>query len=260
MWVYCTGRGCGPPIILFEYQPTRGGEHPKKFLSGANSGFYLHTDGYAGYNGVNGAVHCGCFAHLRRKFSDALPKTAKKDGKAAEGLAYCQKLFKLEEEWADFSPEDRLVQRLKCSKPILDEFFAWLETVRPLQGCKLAEAVTYARNQRAPLSAFLLDGRIEISTNRVENAIRPFAVGRKNFLFADTVNGAKASALAYSVIETARANGLNPYQYLLYLFSRLPSVLQGDPDADLSEFFPWSDSVQEKCKSDFSVGDREDGC
>jgi transposase len=248
MWVYATGSGCGPPIILFEYQPTRGGEHPKKFLEGTKPGFYLHTDGYAGYNGVTGAVHCGCLAHLRRKFSDSLPKTAQKDSKACEGLAFCQKLFKLEEEWANLSPEDRLSQRHERSKPVLDEFFAWLETVKPLGGCKLAEAVTYARNQRKPLSAFLLDGRIEISTNRVENAIRPFAVGRKNFLFADTVNGAKASAIAYSIIETARANGLNPYQYLLHLFSELPSVLTADPDADLTKFFPWAESVQEKCR------------
>ena len=89
-----------------------------------------------------------------------------------------------------------------------------------------------------PLSAFLLDGRIDISTNKVEKAIRPFAVGRKNFLFADTVNGAKASAMAYSIIETARANGLNPYEYMLHLFTKLPSVLTKDPEADLSEFFP----------------------
>ena len=248
MWVYCTGSGCGPPIILFEYQPTRAGEHPKKFLNGAKPGFYLHTDGYAGYNGVEGAVHCGCWAHLRRKLNDAMPKTAKKDSKALEGLTFCQKLFKLEEEWADFSPDNRLQQRRERSKPVLDEFFAWLQTVRPLRGCKLAEAVTYAHNQRKPLSAFLLDGRIEISTNRVENAIRPFAVGRKNFLFADTVNGANASAIAYSVVETARANGLNPYQYLLRLFSELPSVLTADPAADLAGFFPWADVMQENCR------------
>jgi len=249
MWVYCTGTGCGPPIILFEYQPDRRGEHPKKFLEGAKPGFYLHTDGYSGYNSVKNAVHCGCFAHLRRKFNDALPKTAEKSGKAMEGLTFCQKLFTLEEGWADLSPEDRLLKRLEYSKPVLDEFFAWLETVNPLGASKLVEAVTYARNQRGPLSAFLLDGRIDISTNKVENAIRPFAVGRKNFLFADTVNGAKASAVAYSIVETARANGLNPYQYLLHLFTELPSVLTKNPSADLSEFFPWNETVRAECSS-----------
>jgi len=254
MWVYCTGTGCGPPVILFEYQPGRGGEHPRKFLEGAAPGFYLHTDGYAGYNGVKDAVHCGCFAHLRRKFNDALPKTGQKGSKALQGLAFCQKLFKLEDGWAALSPENRLEQRQERSKPVLDEFFAWLETVNPLAGSKLAEAVVYARNQREPLSAFLLDGRIDISTNKVENAIRPFAVGRKNFLFADTVNGAKASAIAYSVIETAKANGLNPYQYLLYLFNRLPTILTKEPEADLSRFFPWNDEVREKCRGVLDVG------
>jgi len=252
MWVYRTGNGCGPPIILFEYQPTRAGEHPKKFLEGTKPGFFLHTDGYAGYNSVKDAVHCGCYAHLRRKFNDALPKTEQKDSKALEGLTFCQKLFKFEDSWVDLSPENRLEQRQEHSKPVLDDFFAWLETVNPLKGSKLSEAVTYARNQRKPLSAFLLDGRIEISTNKVENAIRPFAVGRKNFLFAATVNGAKASAIAYSIVETARANDLNPYQYLLHLFTVLPSVLTKNPQADLSEFFPWTHSVREKCR--FAVG------
>jgi hypothetical protein len=251
MWVYRSG--CGPPIVLFEYQPDRKGEHPKKFLEGAKPGFYLHTDGYAGYNGVVGAVHCGCFAHLKRKFNDALPKTDKKDSKALEGLTFCQKLFALEEGWADLEPEDRLKQRLEHSKPVLDKFYAWLETINILQGSKLAEAVTYARNQRAPLSAFLLDGRIDISTNKIENAIRPFALGRKNFLFADTVKGAVSSAMAYSIVETARANGLNPYQYLLHLFSTLPSVLTNNPEADLSEFFPWKEGIKNKCQ--FAEGD-----
>ena len=147
---------------------------------------------------------------------------------------------------------ERLNQRRERSKPVLDAYFAWVGTVNPLAGCKLAEAVTYARNQRGPLSAFLIDGRIEISNNRLENKIRPFAVGRKNWLFSDTVGGAKASAVAYSIVETARVNGLNPFQYLLYLFTELPTVLTKDPDADLLSFFPWDDAVRQRCR--FSIG------
>ena len=248
MWVYCTGTGCGPPIILFEYQPNRAGENPKRFLGGAQPGVYLQADGYSGYNGVADAVHCGCFTHLRRKFNDALPKTAEKGGTAAQGLLFCQKLFALEDKWQELSPDDRRKMRQEHSKPVLDEFYDWLGKVNQLYGAKLSEAITYARNQREPLSAFLKDGRIEISNNRAENAIRPFVVGRKNWLFADTVNGAKSSAIAYSVIETAKANGLNPYQYLLHLFTELPTVLTKDPSADLSEFFPWADSIREKCR------------
>jgi len=248
MWVYCTGSRCGPPVILFEYQPTRGGEHPKAFLDGAKPGFFLQTDGYAGYNSVKCAIHCGCWAHLRRKFNDAMPKNPPKDNMAFIGLAFCQKLFKLEDGWTKLSSQDRLRQRLERSKPVLDEFFAWVQNVNPLAGSKLAEAIVYARNQKEPLSVFLTDGRIEISTNRVENAIRPFAVGRKNFLFAETVNGAKASAIAYSIIETAKANGLNPYQYLLFLFTQLPNVFAKNPQADLSPFLPWGDGAQLNCR------------
>jgi hypothetical protein len=120
--------------------------------------------------------------------------------------------------------------------------------VNPLAGSKLAKAIVYAINQKEPLSTFLLDGRIEISTNIIENKIRPFAVGRKNWLFADTVRGARASAVVYSIIQTAAANGLNSYQYLLYLLTELPSVLTKNPKADVSSFFSWNNEVQKKCK------------
>ena len=247
MWVYCTGNTGGPVVILYEYQPNRSGENPKKFLEGAKN-YYLQTDGYAGYNSVEGATHCGCWAHLRRKFEEALPpQAAKKDSKAAEGLAYCQQLFMLERKSENMPPEERLKSRLEKSKPVLDAYFAWIETVNPLQGSKLAAAITYSRNQREPLTAFLLDGHIEIFNNRIENHIRPFTLGRKNWLFADTVRGAQSSAVAYSIIETAKANGLNPYKYLLYLFTKLPSVLTKNPNADLSAFFPWNEAVRAEC-------------
>jgi hypothetical protein len=247
MWVYCTGNIHSPPIILYEYQPDRCGENPKRFLAGAKD-FYLQTDGYAGYNKVENTIHCACWAHMKRKYTDALPKTDLKDSKAVQGIAFCDELFLLERDFQELLPEERLKQRHEKSKPVLDAYFAWVDTVNPLAGCKLAEAITYARNQKEPLSAFLLDGRIEISTNRIENHIRPFAVGRRNWLFADTVDGAKASAMAYSIIETAKANGLNPYQYLLYLFTELPTYLTKDPAADLSSFLPWVSIVQEKCR------------
>ena len=247
MWVYCTGDTGGPPISLFEYQPNRSGDNPKRFLAEAKD-FYLTTDGYAGYNTVTNAIHTGCFAHMRRKFADALPKTEKKGSKAAEGVAFCDKLFLLERGFQGLPHEERFKMRIEKSKPVLDAFFEWVDSVNPLAGSKLGAAIVYARNQKARLSAFLLDGRIEISTNRIENQIRPFTVGRKNFLFCDTVSGARASAVAYSIIETARANGLNPYKYLLHLFTDLPTVLTKNPDADLSPFFPWSDGVQDKCR------------
>jgi len=247
MWVYCNGNTGQPSITLFEYQPNRSGDHPQRFLEGASS-FYLLTDGYSGYNKVKNATHCGCFAHMKRKFTDALPKTEKSDSKAAQGIAFCDKLFLLEREFKELPHEERLKKRLKHSKPVLDAFFAWVETVNPLAGSKLGEAITYAKNQKVPLSAILLDGRIDLSTNRIENQIRPFAVGRRNYLFADTVNGARASAIVYSIIQTAAANGLNPFLYLVFLFTELPTALTKNPDIDLSPFFPWNAEIQEKCK------------
>jgi len=249
MWVYCTGNVARPPpIVLFEYQPSRAGDHPEEFLKDIENPFYLLTDGYAGYNGVANAIHAGCWSHLRRKFEEAMPKNAPKDNKARIGFEHCQKLFMLERDFEDMKPEVRLKKRIKQSKPVYDEFYKWIGTLDPLAGSNLGKAVTYAINQKKRLAAFMLDGCIELSTNRVENCIRPFTTGRKNWLFADTVKGAKASALAYSIISTANANGLNPYEYLKYLFTVLPTILTKDPDADLSPYFPWAKEVQEKCK------------
>ena len=250
MWVYCTGNDIRPPpIVLFEYRPSRSGDNPKEFLEGATN-TYLHTDGFSGYGAIEDVIHCGCFAHQRRKFEEAMPKNAPRDNPARIGFEFCQKLFKLEREFENLSPEERLKQRIERSKPILDKFFEWVKSVNSLSGSKLYKAITYAINQEKPLSAILLDGRIEISTNRIENMIRPYAVGRRNWLFADTVHGAQASAVVYSIVRTAVANGLNPFQYLLYLFTELPTVLTENPDADLSPYFPWSDEVHKKCRQD----------
>jgi len=244
MWVYATGNTGKPPVILFEYQPSRSGKHAKEFLTGFAG--YLVTDGYIGYSSVPDVTHCGCWQHAKRKWTDAIPKTKDKQGKALEGFEFCERLFALERVFVNMSPEERAEARLKHSKPVVDAYYAWLETVDPLGGSRLREAVVYSHNQRKPLSAFLLDGRIEISNNRAENAIRPFCVGRKNWLFADTVRGAQSSATAYSIIETAKANGLNPYQYLLHLLTELPTVLTKDPAADLSRFLPWAADLPER--------------
>jgi len=185
---------------------------------------------------------------MRRYFTDAMPKNAPKDNHARIGMEHCQKLFVLERGFEDMNPEERLEKRIEKSQPAVNAFFSWVDSVNPLAGSKFGKAITYAVNQRKALSMFLTDGRIELSTNRIENLIRPVTLGRKNYLFADTVRGARSSAVAYSIIQTAVMNGLNPYQYLLYLFTELPTVLTKDPEADLSRFFPWLDDVQVKCK------------
>ena len=247
MWVYTSGRS-PTPTVLFEYQPTRSGQHARRFLEGFSG--YLQTDGYSGYKAVPDVVHCGCWAHLQRKFEDAIPKGADaKTSKAAIGYDYCNSLFGMEKKWTELTAENRYEERLKHAKPILDEFWQWVSQLNPLQGSNLGKAVTYALNQKESLNNFLIDGCIELSNNRAENAIRPYVTGRKNWLFADTTHGAKASAIVYSIIETAKANHLNPYMYLVHIFSKLPSLKELTKDS-LTQYLPWAPELPSWCRKD----------
>jgi transposase len=251
MWEYHTGRDAGKQVALFEYQPTREGEHPQKFLAGFQG--YLHVDGYAGYKSLEeqGVTIVECWAHARRKFHEALKALRKEDqvhSPANIGLEYCDKLFALERQFDEekLTCEARQKRRILESKPVAEAFFSWAESVLPdtLPKSKLRQAVGYAINQRQWLMNFLLDARLELSNNRAERTIRSFTVGRKNWLFSYCAKGAEASAIAYSIIETAQANGLVPFMYLTYLFQTLPNI----PLERFSECLPWSPAVQEVCK------------
>lgn len=250
MWLFATGAS-SPPIYLYEYQPSRANEHPKKFLTGF-SGF-LQTDGYAGYNSVQDVTQLGCFAHARRGFTDALkslPKgSVQSKTNAQEGLDFCNRLFQIERDLKDLSTEERYQKRLEQSKPVLESFLSWLKIKeqQTLPKSGLGKAIKYCLNQWAKLEAFLLDGRLEISNNRAERAIKPFVIGRKNFLFSKSVKGAKASAITYSIIETAKANGLVPFFYLKYLFEKLPNIDVQNNEI-LDELLPWSQSIPEECR------------
>ena len=202
MWVYASGERSTTPIRLFEYQPDRSGKRPESFLRGFTG--CLVTDGYAGYNQVAKVTHCGCWAHMKRKWREAMPDGATvKTSKAAVGFQYCNKLFSLEKKCATLNKKLRKEYRQNFILPVLEEYFCWVNTLNPEKGSKLAEAVTYAKNQKAALTAFVEHGDVPISNNLAENAIRPFAVGRKNWLFCDTVKGAESSAIVYSLVETA---------------------------------------------------------
>lgn len=195
---------------------------------------YLQTDGYSGYNILENVAHVGCLAHAHRKFEEAM--TAQPKGKrsptAEQGVAYCSKLFELEKEYTRkaLSFEERKQQRLERSKPILDAMLAWLNTRNAAPKSKLGVALTYLKNQWEPLNNFLLDGRIEISNNRAERSIKPFAMSRKNFLFENTPLGAQSSAVIFSLIETAKENGLDPYRYLTFVPKEAPKHKEQDLD------------------------------
>lgn len=218
MWVYCNGRMNDRSIIIFDYHPTRKGEHAAIFLHGFNG--YLICDGYDAYNAVTGAKRCGCWTHTRRHFVEALPKdkSAYSTSVAAKAVDFCNRIYHEEELLEDLTAEERYEQRLVKVKPLLEAFFAWLDTLQISGKSKLADAVRYALNERKYLCTFLQDGNVPIDNNRAENAIRPFAVGRKNWLFNNTANGARCSAILYSVISTAQTNGMDVEKYLTELF------------------------------------------
>ena len=249
MWLYRTGDDGKPPVILYDYQPSRNGDHAVVFLKDFKG--FVHSDGYSGYNKLTGITRCGCWAHLRRKFIEAIPKKTGTDEpltNAEIGRDYCNQLFEIERDLKHLSPEDRRLKRLELEKPILEAFWCWLENLNVLNGSALGKAVTYAKNQRKYMENYLLDGRCSISNNAAENAIRPFTVGRKNWLFADTPKGASASAAVYSIIETAKVNGLNVYTYLEYLLLYMPDTNWRNNPEELDMLMPWSEGVQAECK------------
>ena len=247
MWLYGSGNDNLPPIRLYDYQPSRGGYHAEEFLKGFSG--YLTCDGFGGYNKLKDVIRCGCLAHMRRYWHEALPGKSKKspDKTPAEiGFDYCNQLFKLEKEYADLDADTRKAKRLETEPAIWEAYWSWLETVNPAGGSRLAKAVTYAKNQKPYMENYLLDGRCSISNNIAENIARPYAVGRKNFLFHDTVKGARASSIIYSLVETAKLNNLNIYAYLETVLLYMPDY-KNEPEG-IEELMPWSDMIQQRCR------------
>lgn len=246
MWLYRTGKAAHIQAVLYEYTPTRSSAHPIRFLK--NFRGYLHTDGYAGYGKLGPHIHrCGCWAHLRRKFNEAVtaaPKELQVTCPSQTGLSYCNKLFELEQEYTHLTPEERLKKRLEHSRPIMDAFFTWAASTAALPKSALGKALTYSFTQKTTLEAYLLDGRIEISNNRAERSIKPFVIGRKNWLFSCSPKGAATSAVIYSIIESAKENMLNPFEYLKYLFDTMPNI---NPE-EYNTLLPWSDHLPDNCR------------
>lgn len=217
------------PVVLFHYDPGRGATVAMRLLEGFKG--YLQTDGYDGYNAAvaaGGITRLGCMAHARRKFSDAVKAQgrSKRRGKAHRGLILIRKLYGVEKQARKMTPEERHAHRQRHARPILDEIRSWLDAalVQVPPTSATGKALHYLRNEWPGLIRYLDDGRLAIDNNQAENAIRPFVLGRKNWLFSDSVKGVQASANLYSLIETAKASGLEPYAYLRYLFAELPKA------------------------------------
>jgi hypothetical protein len=213
------------------------------------------VDGYGAYRALpEEMIVCGCFAHARRYFTDALaalsgrPEEDRKKTIAGQGKAYGDQLFALEREWSELDAVSRQKKRQEQAKPILDEMFQWKEGLRIRAKSKVGEALTYLNNQWEYLCRFLEDGRIELSNNRAERSIKPFVIGRKNFLFANTPRGARTSAILYSIMETAKENGLDPYLYLTYIFKE-STYLDLSKDDNLNKLLPASRIIQQNCST-----------
>ncbi len=243
LWVQ---RGGPPdkPVILFDYDPGRSQTVPLRLLEGFQGA--LQTDGYAGYNAVvaqNNLIHLGCLAHARRKFTEVIKAQGKnknkKTGKAQRALHFIQKLYKIEKSLKTVTVDERFKIRQALAVPVLNQCRTWLDDVLPSVPPKttLGKALIYLNNEWPKLSRYVNDGRYRIDNNLAENAIRPFVVGRKNWLFSQSVKGVKASANLYSLIETAKANGLEPYAYLRFVFTHLPRAASIE---HVEALLPWN--------------------
>ena len=244
MWLFRSGEDGGIPIILYKYSPTRAGDNAVEFLQEFNG--YLMCDGYSGYNKVSNAKRTACWAHIRRYLTDAIPKGKQLDytQPSVQGMMYINQLFHLEDVIkAEHSSFDAIKKaRLEKEKPIVEGFLSWLDKQNPVRGSRMDKAVTYIQNRRDYLMTYLEDGRCSFSNNLSENAIRPFTVGRKNWLFCDTPHGAQASAIVYTMVEMAKANGVNVYHYLTYLLEKLPDDSMSDNELD--QLAPWNEKVK----------------
>jgi transposase len=244
MWVYRSSQDCEQPIVLFDYQPGRGQKHPKAFLGDYQG--KLVSDGYSGWRTLRNATHFGCMAHARRKFADALKARKKPGGPPGQALKFFERLYRIEKLIQSERPDDGETQadyvlrlRQQHSAPVLDALKGWLDDIAPevLPETKLGKAVSYTLNQWDYLIRYASDGEAPIDNNPVEREIRPFTTGRKSWLFSDTVAGARASAVIYSMVLTCRACGVEPYAWLRHVLTELPQRPHG---ADIEDLLPFN--------------------
>lgn len=253
MWVYGTGELSPHPIAMYDHCLGRSGNYAKAFLNGFKG--YLQSDDFGGYNKVENVIRVGCHAHSRRYFYKAYEAAKKQapieSGRAYEALMFYKALFKIEEAFQkDKSTAlERYEKRLEISKPVLEAFLVWLRENEKITLPKslLGKAIAYSLSNWALLTNYLLDGQCSLSNNRAERIVKPFVISRKNFLFSKSAVGAKASAVYFTLIETAKLNGLNPYAYLKYVMEHLPNISLTTIDA-MDHLLPWNESVKENCK------------
>lgn len=269
MWAYISGQfNTEHPIVIYEYQRTRHHDYPKEFLKDFHG--ILETDGLQQYHMLEklipGLTNASCWVHSRRFFADAVKALGKKDKAAisqtiaGQALAQIGAMYKIEETLKDLPAEERLRERKKQIEPLVEVFFTWAKDIMSGNGVmpngKTAQGLNYCINQEKYLRVFLTDGNVPMDNSASERAIRPFTIGRKNWVLIDSIKGAKASATIYSIVETAKRNNLSVYNYLDYLLEELPEIIpditdeKGNVTGDLTKLdrlLPWSEQLPERC-------------
>lgn len=252
MWLMRSAVSEDTQGAFFYYSRSRSGENARKLLDGFHG--YLITDAYAGYDKVPDIKRALCWAHCRRYFVESIPLDTKgkevPGSKGAEGREYIDLLFKVEDEIKNLPYEEKKQKRQDASQPILDAFWAWVEKTSAMHTTneKLTQALGYCQNQRKYLETFLEDGRIPLSNNYCEANIKPFATARRAWLFADTPRGAFANGVLYTLVESARANELDGYEYLKYLLTEMPNNHHLEKPAVIDQLLPWAKELPEQCR------------
>lgn len=254
MWVYRSG--CmykERPIVLYEYQLTRNTSHPREFLKDYQG--ICVTDGYQVYHTLDKELEeltiAGCWVHCRRRFSDALNTIKKELQKNSDSfliMKQIQAIYREENKLNDLTSEERLKQRQAVVKPLVDAFFAYIKKLNVSKKDTFGDAVNYALNQERYLRVFLTDGDVPMDNNASERAIRGFCIGKKNWQMIDTINGAKTSAIIYSIVETAKANNLKPYNYVQYLLEEIPKHIDETDYSFIKNLLPWSEKLPEEIR------------
>lgn len=249
VWLMRSGNDGLPPIIYYRYAPTRSGDVALELTDGIQPGTYLMCDGFSGYNKLKDVRRCTCYAHIRRYFYEAIPAGHDRDitNPAVQGVMYCNKLFSYENKYAErhYKPETIKKRRVKDEEPVIKAFLDWADKQVVTGNSKFSKALTYFKNRRNDLMTYFEDGHCSLSNNWSENSIRPVTVGRKNWLFSSSVDGAEASMNIYTIIEMAKLHGLNRQKYLEYILEHRPSAEM--TDEELSLLAPWNKDVQETC-------------
>lgn len=256
MWVYRTGKMYqDKPIVIYDYQKTRKSDHPREFLKDFQG--VCVTDGYQVYHTIESEREdltiAGCWAHARRRFDEALKATSKDKQKsctANKALKMIQAIYREEKKLADLSFEERLEHRQLTVKPLVEVYFAWTRKMEPnvLRGSKTYKGIQYSLNQEKYLKVFLEDGEVPMDNNAAEQSIRGFCIGKKNWVMIDTIAGAKSSAIAYSIAETAKANHLKTYEYFKYLLTVIPEHMDDTDRSFLEKLLPWSKDLPDECR------------